>query len=294
MAGVFHEVFEEEIRHGKVALEKGLSPKSGFIVSFGLAGEVEGEVVFDMAEETAARIATAMNGGAVHTRDEVTDAVTELMNMVIGKSVTFLNVRGFKFYMTHPATFVGTDIRMRFGDIETLVVPVETSKGNMTINVAIRAREAKPSVEKAPNLTGKTILVVENDLGSQELLLDMLESAGCRVLQAFTAEDGLRMTGQARPHLILMALSLPGMDGLQAVRELKKQPQIQRTPVVSLTTHNYAGEEARCRAAGCAGILTKPVNDKKLWGMVASCLSPGGPVAGLRGNARLPLSLPKW
>lgn len=138
-------------------------------------------------------------------------------------------------------------------------------------------------METAPNLSGKTILVVEDNLIFQELVLDMLESTGCKVVQAFTAEDGLRMIQQSRPHLILMDLSLPGMDGLQATRELKKQPLTQRIPVVAFTARNDAGEEARCRAAGCAGFLTKPINDKAFWGMVTSCLNSaaGGQTPGM-------------
>ncbi len=108
----------------------------------------------------------------------------------------------------------------------------------------------------------KRILVVEDNLLNLELVTDLLETAGFIVCAARTAEEGLRAARERSPDLILMDLSLPGMDGLAATKELKACPATQQIPVVALTAHAMRGDEQAALGAGCDGYLSKPINTR--------------------------------
>lgn len=91
------------------------------------------------------------------------------------------------------------------------------------------------------------------------LAVFLLQSAGHAVLTATDAEAGLTMARDEQPNLILMDIQLPGMDGLQATRLLKKSDTTCRIPVIALTALAMKGDEERIRAAGCDGYIAKPM-----------------------------------
>lgn len=105
----------------------------------------------------------------------------------------------------------------------------------------------------------RTILIVEDNPTNLELAKDLLEASGFVVLSASEAEQGLWLACQSLPDLILMDVSLPGMDGLSATRELKRNPATRHIPVVALTAHAMKGDEQSALDAGCTGYLTKPI-----------------------------------
>jgi CheY-like chemotaxis protein len=105
----------------------------------------------------------------------------------------------------------------------------------------------------------RTILIIEDNPTNLELARDLLEASGFVVLSADEAEQGLGLASQALPDLILMDVSLPGMDGLSATRELKLNPATRHIPVVALTAHAMKGDEQSALDAGCAGYLAKPI-----------------------------------
>ncbi len=106
------------------------------------------------------------------------------------------------------------------------------------------------------------ILVIEDTPANLELVKILLESAGHPVLSACTAEPGLLLAASERPDLILMDISLPGMNGLEATRRLKANPATAHIPVAALTAHAMQGDEESALAAGCAAYLTKPINTR--------------------------------
>ena len=106
------------------------------------------------------------------------------------------------------------------------------------------------------------ILIVEDNALSLELATDLLQAAGHTVLQARSAEEGLRIAGDVRPDLILMDVCLPGMDGLDAVRALKRDPGTRDIPTVALTAHAMKGDEEAARAAGFDAYITKPIDTR--------------------------------
>lgn len=108
----------------------------------------------------------------------------------------------------------------------------------------------------------RTVLVIEDNPLNMELVVDLLEVNGCRVLQAVTAEEGLKMARECLPDLILMDLSLPGMDGLAATRVLKSDPATRILTIIALTAHAMRRDQNNALAAGCDGYLSKPIDIK--------------------------------
>jgi CheY-like chemotaxis protein len=122
------------------------------------------------------------------------------------------------------------------------------------------------------------ILVVEDNAVNLELVTDLLTSRGFQVLQAQTAEEGIRYARSCAPGLILMDLSLPGMDGLAATRLLKADPATAHLRIIALTAHAMRGDDALARAAGCDGYVPKPIDTRHFPDQVASFLAR--PIAG--------------
>jgi CheY-like chemotaxis protein len=106
------------------------------------------------------------------------------------------------------------------------------------------------------------ILVVEDNPYNLQLATDLLEAKGFRVVHARTAEDGLCLARQDAPDLVLMDLSLPGMDGLAATQVLRADPRTRHLVVIALTAHAMKGDEEIALRAGCDGYLSKPINTR--------------------------------
>jgi len=104
-----------------------------------------------------------------------------------------------------------------------------------------------------------TVLIVEDNPTNMTLAVFLLQSAGHKVLKAVDAEAGLTLAREERPHLILMDIQLPGMDGLQATALLKSSETTRNIPVIALTALAMKGDEERIRAAGCDGYNAKPM-----------------------------------
>lgn len=103
-----------------------------------------------------------------------------------------------------------------------------------------------------------SILVVEDNEVNLRLVRFVLENAGHRVSHAATGDDGVRMTREEKPDLVLIDIQLPGMDGLAATRLIKSDPGTAAIPVIALTAHAMKGDQERMREAGCDGYLAKP------------------------------------
>jgi CheY-like chemotaxis protein len=108
----------------------------------------------------------------------------------------------------------------------------------------------------------KRVLVVEDNLLNLELVTDLLEASGHIVSHARTAEEGLRLAQQILPEVILMDLSLPGMDGLAATKALRANPATGHLPIIALTAHAMKGDDVSALNAGCDGYLTKPIDTR--------------------------------
>lgn len=116
------------------------------------------------------------------------------------------------------------------------------------------------------------VLLVEDNPMNLELATDLLEACGIEVIPAHSGEAAVKLAQERKPNLILMDLSLPGMDGLQATAALKADPQTRSIPVVAVTAHAMKGDEQRALNAGCEGYITKPIDTRMFPLLVAQYL----------------------
>jgi CheY-like chemotaxis protein len=125
-------------------------------------------------------------------------------------------------------------------------------------------------------MAGKKILIVEDNPMNMELATDLLETSGYVVIQAGVAEEGVELARAELPDLILMDISLPGMDGLEATGVLKQNPATKDIPVIALTAHVMKGDEEKALAAGCSGYITKPIDTRAFPKMVTRFIESAG------------------
>jgi len=138
---ILKEVLNSEVVRGELYLKSTSMPVLGVAALVGLAGDVEGRVLFDMTKQTAIGIASMMNGEKLTTLDDLAKAtIQELANMITGQAVTKLTDLGFKFDLTPPALFTGENMEVSSSSVEALIVPMKLSVGKIEINVAIRER----------------------------------------------------------------------------------------------------------------------------------------------------------
>ena len=139
---ILTEVLKSDVKRGELYLKSNSMPILGVTAIVGLAGDVEGRVLFDMSEKTALDIASAMNGEKLLKNDELTKAtITELANMITAQAVTKLHEIGFQFDLTPPAILTGRNMEVTDVAIEALIVPIQTTCGKIEINVAIREKK---------------------------------------------------------------------------------------------------------------------------------------------------------
>lgn len=122
-----------------------------------------------------------------------------------------------------------------------------------------------------------TILVVEDNPLNMELVCDILEANGYAVYQASAADEGIKIAKENIPHLILMDIQLPGMDGLAATQILKNDIITRDIPVVALTAHAMKGDEQKAFEAGCCGYITKPIDTRELPKLVKTFFNSSAP-----------------
>lgn len=108
----------------------------------------------------------------------------------------------------------------------------------------------------------ETILIVEDSKLNQRLLEAVLKPHGYRLLVAEDGESGVALARTEKPDLILMDVLLPGIDGYEATRRLRADPETQRVVVVALTASASSEQQDRALAAGCDGYIPKPIDTR--------------------------------
>ena len=108
------------------------------------------------------------------------------------------------------------------------------------------------------------ILLVEDHDMAREIMQRRLEREGYRVETAQTGKESLEKIRNISPDLVLMDMSMPMIDGWEATRRIKADPELKRIPVMALTANAIEGARERCLAAGCDDYETKPVDFDRL------------------------------
>jgi len=119
----------------------------------------------------------------------------------------------------------------------------------------------------------KCILVVEDQEDNRRILRDLLGSAGYELIEVESGEDALSAVMKQRPDLILMDIQLPAMDGYEATRRIKSNPEMKEVPVIAMTAYALAGDDAKARAAGCSAYVSKPFSPRALLAKVREYLA---------------------
>ena len=108
------------------------------------------------------------------------------------------------------------------------------------------------------------ILLVEDNEMNRDMLSRRLVKRGYDVVIAVDGEQGVAMARSEAPALILMDMSLPGLDGWEATRQIKAASETRAIPVIALTAHAMSGDREKAIAAGCDDFDTKPVDLARL------------------------------
>jgi two-component system, cell cycle response regulator DivK len=118
----------------------------------------------------------------------------------------------------------------------------------------------------------RTILVVEDQEDNRQILRDLLGSAGFRIVEAHDGAQALTVARSQRPDLILMDIQLPLVDGYEATRSIKREPELKHIPVIAVTSFALSGDEQRAREAGCDAYVAKPYSTRHLLAKIGQFL----------------------
>ena len=118
----------------------------------------------------------------------------------------------------------------------------------------------------------KRILIIEDTEDNRRILRDLLTHAGYDLIEADDGAKGVAMAAEHRPDLILMDIQLPTIDGYEATRQIKANPDLRHIPIVAVTSYALSGDEAKSLAAGCDGYIAKPFSPRKILAMMRDLL----------------------
>jgi CheY-like chemotaxis protein len=122
-------------------------------------------------------------------------------------------------------------------------------------------------------MANELILIVEDNEKNRKLARDVLAYRGYRIAEAETGEDGVRLASELRPDLVLMDIELPGMNGIEALRQLRIDPSTRDIPVMAVTASAMMHDRQKIMAAGFDGYQSKPISLRPFVDAVEQLLS---------------------
>jgi len=120
------------------------------------------------------------------------------------------------------------------------------------------------------------ILIVEDNEKNMKLVRDVLQAKGYATLEAVTGEEGIRLATEHKPDLVLMDIQLPGINGIEALRALRANPDTAAIPVVAVTASVMQQDRKQITEAGFDGYIGKPINLKEFLASVKSMVEKSG------------------
>ncbi len=106
----------------------------------------------------------------------------------------------------------------------------------------------------------KKVLVIEDNQENLRLITYVLRRNGYEVIPCGTGEEGIDMAIRERPFFIILDINLPGMDGLEVAREIRKSEVGPNIPIIAITSYAMVGDRERIMASGCNGYFEKPID----------------------------------
>ncbi len=126
-------------------------------------------------------------------------------------------------------------------------------------------------------MTARVILVVEDNENNRYLTTFLLERAGHKVVHACSGAEALGVALRERPHLILMDIQLPEMNGYQVTAQLQAHPELATIPIVGVSSYATASDRARALASGLVGYIEKPIEPETFVRQIETYLPGAGP-----------------
>jgi CheY-like chemotaxis protein len=121
-------------------------------------------------------------------------------------------------------------------------------------------------------MAGELILVVEDNDKNRKLVRDVLTAKGYRLVEAETGEDGVRLAQEQRPALVLMDIQLPGINGIEALRQLRADAATAGIPVIAVTASAMTQDRQKILAAGFDAYQSKPLSIRPFVDLVREVL----------------------
>jgi two-component system, cell cycle response regulator DivK len=121
-------------------------------------------------------------------------------------------------------------------------------------------------------MAGELILVVEDNEKNRKLVRDLLTVKGYQLLEVETGEDAVRVARERHPALVLMDIQLPGIDGIEALRRLRADPETATIPIVAVTASAMTHDRQKIVAAGFDGYQAKPLSVRPFLALVREVL----------------------
>jgi len=143
---------------------------------------------------------------------------------------------------------------------------------------------SRRNVDAHDQPTGASFLILAvDDLADNLAMISLdLQTQGYRVVTASNGEDAIAVATQTIPSLILMDISMPGLDGLGATRRIREVDTLRNVPVIAVTAFGTEGFQRAAYDVGVSGYLTKPIDLDRMHQLIARLLSPTG--SGSLGN----------
>ena len=119
------------------------------------------------------------------------------------------------------------------------------------------------------------VLIVEDNEKNMKLARDILQAKGFKTVEAVTGEEGVKLAKQKKPDLVLMDIQLPGINGIEAFKQLRADAKTARIPVIALTASVTPTDRSQITAAGFDAFVSKPINLKEFVATVKRLVEGG-------------------
>ena len=147
----------------------------------------------------------------------------------------------------------------------------DTPKETTPLDPSQKRPSRPPKVIKPED--GSLVLVVDDSIDSLTAISLYLQQNGYRVATATNGQEAITVAGLTKPEIIVMDLAMPGMDGLESVRQIRQDERLKDIPVIALTAFSTEGFRRAAHDTGFNGYLTKPVDFSRLHDLIGRLIA---------------------